>query len=219
MTTRAPLDGFETALLAELREHVVSRRPVAAPPRRRRRLTAAAAVLGTAVAATAGALALRPDPAFAVDAQADGDVVVTITSLKDAGGLEAALRAQGVEAEVDYSAEPLVPPPPGAGGGTGEQSLERETEDSGGQLTHREGTPGAPDTDCAPEEDGGEPVQSTVSVEQTDDGITFTLSHDFVDSDAEISITTSGEVDGPGGISVQMIQECAPGSGGTTRID
>lgn len=218
MTTRAPLDGFETALLAELREHVVSRRPVPAPARRRRRLTAAVAALGTAVAAIAGALVLRPDPAFAVDTQSDGDVVVTITSLKDADGLEAALREQGVEAEVDYSAEPLVPPPAGAGS-TGEQSLERETDGSGGQSTHREGTPGGPDGGCATQDDDGEQAQSTVSVEQTGDGITFTLSNDFVDSDAQISITTSGQDDGPGAISVQMIRECAPGSGGSTRID
>jgi hypothetical protein len=210
MTTRAPLDGFENALLAELRQHDATRRPDPVRPRLRRRLTAAGAALGAAVAVTAGAFALRPDAAFAVDPQADGDIVVTIHSLKDADGLEDALRAQGVDADVDYSATaPGLPP--GDGTGTSGHSVEGGSGDTGPRLVERgkdakgtdvpRGACGTPPT--APERD-----QSTVSVERADDGVTFTLSKSFVDSDAHVHITTSGEDDGPAGIMVQVEQHC-----------
>ncbi|NYJ00916.1 hypothetical protein HNR19_001614 [Nocardioides thalensis] len=206
MTTRAPLDGFETALLGELRAHVASRRPSPARPGLRRRLAAGAAI-GTAIAATAGVLLLRPDPAFAVDAQSDGDVVVTITSLEDADGLEAALREQGVDAEVDYSADPITPPAPGDG--SGEQSFDTESsDDERGTTTHREGDaeepPAAP---CGGVPSAQERERSSVAIDQSGDGVTFTLSSDFVDSDAAIRIVTSGD-EGAAGIMVQVEQHC-----------
>ncbi|GAA3829399.1 hypothetical protein [Nocardioides panacisoli] len=211
MTTRAPLDGFENALLTELRQHVATRAPAAARPRLRRRLTAAGAALGAAVAVTAGGLALRPDAAFAVDPQANGDIVVTISSLKDADGLESALRAQGVDAEVDYSADLPPAPEPGDNGGTVTHSEQPGSGDTGGTLERHDapkGTP-APAGPCgdAPPT-AAERDQSTVSVERSGDGVTFTLSKSFVDSDTQVHITTSGEDDGAAGIMVQVEKHC-----------
>ena len=44
-------------------------------------------------------------PAYAVEQTGDGDVVVTVHRLDDAAGLEKALSAQGVDAEVSYDAD------------------------------------------------------------------------------------------------------------------
>lgn len=197
MTTRAPLDGFETALLSELREHVTSRRPAPAP-RRRRRIVAAGSALGAAVAITAGGLALRPDPAFAISPQADGDIVVTIHSLDDADGLERALRAQGIDADVDYSTDVPEPPP---GAVTEEHAADKGSTSSGATFGSR--------TEGAAPPAGACDVPSTISVEQDGDDVTFRLSHDFVDSDAKIDITTMGSTDGPSAIAVGV--EMPPG--------
>ena len=213
MTTRAPLDGFENALLTELRQHVATREPAPARPRLRRRLVAAGAALGAAVAVTAGGLALRPDAAFAVDPQANGDIVVTISSLKDADGLESALRAQGIDAEVDYSSTMPEMPPPGdaADGGTVEHSVGPGADDAPGKLERHEAPKGTPQPagpcgDKPPT--AADRDRSTVSVERSGDGVTFTLSHSFVDSDTQVHITTSGEDDGAAGIMVQVSKTC-----------
>ena len=111
--TRA-LDPSETALLAELRREVAEHpAPLGAPeparrrpPRRRLRL---AAVVTTGAAASAAAAlglgALGGSPAFAVDTDSDGDVIVTVHRLDDAAGLQAALRAQGIDADVSYDGD------------------------------------------------------------------------------------------------------------------
>ena len=109
--THANLDNFESALLSELRSHVTERqampdrglRPIG---RRFAAIAAAAAVAGTI---GTGVLSLRPDPAYAVQPQADGDIVVTILKLSDAGGLERALAKEGVTAEVTYDASATKP--------------------------------------------------------------------------------------------------------------
>lgn len=119
-------DRFEDRLLAELR-HVVAANPAPAAaagrPRTRQRFVLAG---GGVAAATAAAVLVaaggdRPTAAYAVSQRADGMVTVEITSLRDAAGLERALRAKGVPAEVDYSptaacpdAGMPAPPPPGA---------------------------------------------------------------------------------------------------------
>ena len=98
MTTQ--LDHFETALLAELRSVVEERH---APRRSRRRYLyaglAAAAAAGIAVLVLPGTGA---QPAYAVTTDGDGDVHVRVHSLADADGLEQALEAQGVAADVMY---------------------------------------------------------------------------------------------------------------------
>lgn len=186
MTTRAPLDRFETALLAELRRDVARRAAVSAR-RPGRRLAVAAA--GGAVAATVavGGLVLRPDAAFAVDPQPDGDVVVTLTSLEDADGLEQALADEGVDAEVSYDADAPAPP-------EGDFALEDEQTDTGtgSRGLTEEGEP--PDDDAC---------VATIGVEMADDEVTFRLSADAVDSDAVLHITTSGDADDWTGLSVR----------------
>jgi hypothetical protein len=48
-------------------------------------------------------------PAYAIAEDASGDVVVTVHELQDAAGLEDALRAHGIDADVTYDARPSVP--------------------------------------------------------------------------------------------------------------
>jgi hypothetical protein len=101
------LDTYERSLLAELRQHVEAHAPgqqaVRSAVPRRRSLGIAVAGLVTAGAAVAISLGLGvagPGAAYAVDAQPSGDVVVTVRDLSDAHGLEAALAAKGVEADI-----------------------------------------------------------------------------------------------------------------------
>lgn len=101
------LDSFESALLAELRQHVTDH-PAPAPTRRPRRLRLAA-VAATGVAASVVAVfglgGTGGSPAYAVDRTSAGDVVVTVHRLDDAAGLERALEAKGIDADVSYDGD------------------------------------------------------------------------------------------------------------------
>ena len=55
-----------------------------------------------ALAISLGVDIARPNPAYAVESRPDGDVVVTVYNLSDASGLERALAAKGVQADVSY---------------------------------------------------------------------------------------------------------------------
>lgn len=68
-----------------------------------RLIGAAAAVAAVAGVAAAGVAGLRPAPAFAVERQIGGDVVITVIKLSDADGLERALANEGITAEVEYA--------------------------------------------------------------------------------------------------------------------
>ncbi len=99
------LDSFESALLLELREHVAEH-PAPEPVRARRlgrrfRLAAGGATgIAASVVAVFGLGAGGGSPAYAVDQDSDGDVIVTVHRLDDAAGLEQALRAKGIDADV-----------------------------------------------------------------------------------------------------------------------
>ncbi|HEY0185962.1 MAG TPA: hypothetical protein VGC67_00600 [Cellulomonas sp.] len=111
-----PLDTFETRLLAELRTVVDQGRPVAPPTvvpsadaaptaaRRPRRTVWAVGVAAAAV--TAGAVLVVPtvlaDPAWAVTGTATGEVDITVDRIEDAAGLERALAATGITADVTF---------------------------------------------------------------------------------------------------------------------
>jgi hypothetical protein len=117
-------DQFEDRLLREL-QAVVSAQPAAAAPTSHRLRNRLAVGAGTVAAATAGAVALTAGstPAYAVSDH-DGTVTVTISSLKDAAGLQHALQADGVQAAVDYTpAGKMCREPRGqAPGGSGRMS-------------------------------------------------------------------------------------------------
>jgi hypothetical protein len=109
MTTRAPLDSFESALLSELRDVVAERS--AAQPRRRKPVLVAAAAAAT-VAASVGAIVFglgtggpAPASAYSVSTEDDGDIVVQIRRLDDADGLELALAEHGITAKVSYGGD------------------------------------------------------------------------------------------------------------------
>ena len=109
------LDTFEQSLLGELRQHVAARTP--AGPDLRRIWTGRLAVAGLAAAGTAAVAVavglvtsvVTPTAAYAVEAQPDGDVVVTIHDLSDASGLEHALSAYGIAADVSYRPDASQP--------------------------------------------------------------------------------------------------------------
>lgn len=118
--TNAPksLDTFEEALLDELRGVVVRRRSAASI----RRLRISAAATASLMAAAAAAISLHSSPAFAVQTQADGNVVVTIDRLDDSPALEHTLAAHGVTAHVSFHAnltDPVFDPGMMPAGATG----------------------------------------------------------------------------------------------------
>jgi hypothetical protein len=103
------LDTFEQSLLTELRQHVATRTSNRTEARTtlRRRWTVGLTGGGLATAAAAVALSLGigvggPSAAYAIESQPDGDVVVTVYDLSDANGLERALAAKGVHADITY---------------------------------------------------------------------------------------------------------------------
>lgn len=104
------LGNFEQSLLSELREVVADRARLPAPrhlpaaPRRRIALAVAGGGL-LAAAVVIGPSAVRGEQvpaAYAVEANDDGTVTVTVTRFEDADGLESQLEAHGILAEVDY---------------------------------------------------------------------------------------------------------------------
>jgi hypothetical protein len=111
----AGLDSFESALLGELRAEVTRAASVTQSPRRgtRRWLRPGLAALAATAAGTAVVIGLGVGPgsapAYAVSHDASGDIVVTVHELRDAAGLESALRADGIDAEVTFDARPSVP--------------------------------------------------------------------------------------------------------------
>lgn len=105
------LDTFEQSLLTELRQHVAARNPdrtaPRATPRRRWTLGLTAGGLATAAAAVAisigiGVAGPGAGAAYAIDPQPDGDIVVTVYDLSNGSGLEGALAAKGIHADVSY---------------------------------------------------------------------------------------------------------------------
>lgn len=193
MSPTPTLDTFEQSLLTELRRHVAERPgPHPARERRpqrrvRRRLAAAGAGLVAAGSVAAGAVLLQPGPAFAVQEEADGDIVVTIASLKDADGLERALEEHGVEAEVTYGADDLLPdvrevPPPSG-------------DDPGPRLETGGETAADPPV--------GPLACDVIAVELRGDEITFRLPAEAVAAASPLQIWTAGETDGWSAIAVQ----------------
>ncbi len=104
-TPTESLDHFELSLLAQLREFVADRHDsrTDTSARRHGRILLSAAVAVGVVGLGTIAMTGRSAPAFAMEYGDSGAVVVRIHQLADAEGLEAALAARGVTAEVDYA--------------------------------------------------------------------------------------------------------------------
>jgi hypothetical protein len=103
------LGGFEQRLLAALRTHVQQQPDmIVATERRRagwRRLAIAGATVAAAVIIGVPVLlgGSSASPAFAVEPHGDGTLTVTVNRLDDAAGLERKLKANGIDAQVDYT--------------------------------------------------------------------------------------------------------------------
>jgi len=106
------MNTFESSLLGELQEVVAANpRPQTSTATRTRKWAWVAAPAGVAAAAAGvfATFALQAPGAYAVTKQADGVVKVKITHLSDASGLQKALKADGIDAHVDYKAGGAAP--------------------------------------------------------------------------------------------------------------
>ncbi len=167
------LDRFETALLTELRAVVTDRRPA----QQRKRTLAFGGVAASAVAAMAIGLAVGgSSPAFAVHREADGDISVTINRLEDADGLERALAAQGVTADVDYT-HPIAM-----------KTTDGRTLDVI-PLPVQQGIPEGETVDC----DFG--LGSDITLDTVDDGYRVTIPAESVLTHTPLRITTAETAD------------------------
>lgn len=96
------LDSFESALLTELRQHVAERE---SRPARRSRTRLVVSGLGVAAAAVTAAVVipgLGVTTAYSVQEGNSGEIHVEVDRLEDAEGLERAIEAYGIEADVTY---------------------------------------------------------------------------------------------------------------------
>jgi hypothetical protein len=124
---------FEDRLLEQLR-HVVAEQPMpsatASPRRSHRRLALAGAGCAAALAAVAVVAGSggTTTSAYAVEAQGDGAVEVSINKLDDPVGLQSSLEEQGIPAVVDFDSSAQAC----AGGTGGDDTLKAyETADGG----------------------------------------------------------------------------------------
>ncbi|MEZ0577265.1 hypothetical protein [Nocardioides sp. MH1] len=201
------LDGFDRALLTELRLVAAEGAPA---PRRTRRIalagTGAAAVAATVVGVTTLG---SPAAAYAVAETGDGDVVVTIRELEDASGLEDALADHGIDADVDYDSSDgglTIEGPDGEAGqlpegtdlpdGADEGHVMKgrahvEAESGSGPSLDASGGPLGKDDPC------GGPDRMPFTTDLSADAYTITIPADSVllDQDAALQITTSGDID------------------------
>lgn len=209
MTTRAPLDSFESALLSELRDVVTERSATRSQPRRRRPVLVAAAA-ATAVAASLSAVVFgfgvggtATASAYSVKTQSDGDVVVTIHRLEDAEGLERALRQHGLNVDVNYNPDLFEEDgngvvtqsdPNGQRGGGTDFEKGGKSESFEGPVPADEGVTGQVRPDTA---EPGEPDpcgftdESPIIAEKVSDDYRFTIPAESILQDRPFEITTT----------------------------
>lgn len=182
------MNNFETALLAELRQHVAQRNQAV---QSRKRFTkgqlarwGVAVLPAGAAAAVSAALLIPADNAYAVTPHNDGSVTVTIKQLQDATGLQQELRADGVNAYVSYNGSQTLPVP----AGTGHPAVVNQ---------HRSpGTPSGTDhtrTGTAPAGGGSGACQAPIAnlVTTSNQTVTFTIPADLVGSQNTLDISTT----------------------------
>ncbi len=204
------LDSFESALLLELRQHVAEHpAPEPAPvrrPRRRLRLAAiGAAGIAASVVAVFGLGGTGGSPAYAIDENSAGDVIVTVHRLDDAAGLEQALLAKGIDADVSYDPSPSdgtfsvddAGPDadaelPELGGQSGTDEGPSTQQGGGGAIPQTTPVPGSKDDPCG-FGDSLEPP-ATLAQEGDDWVLTIPAGSPLLEDDRHLDIGTS--VDG-----------------------
>jgi hypothetical protein len=212
MNNSSQLDSFESALLTELRREVAERpAPVAAPavawrPSRRLRLAAIGATgLAASLVAVFGLGSSGGSPAYAVEKNSSGDLIVTVHRLDDADGLEKALRAKGIDADVSYDADGFGPtigigpdgtpaggvgPATGADAGGGEQGhveIQGETGPGHTESGPQAALPGDGDDPCGL---GGDPA--TLTQQGSDWVLTIPADSPLQDRHVEIGTDSTG---------------------------
>jgi hypothetical protein len=188
------LDHFEQSLLTDLRGHVAERGVTAAVGRGSRRWRWAAVPAGAAAAAAAALLLLQPAAAYAVTESGSGYVVVTISRLDDAAGLEKALAEHGITADVEYTATPADLPPNGPG-----QSVESGTSQGPSQTG-----PSLDSSGAAPKEGAAMP---DITSSLNEDAFTLRINKNTIPTEDVLHITTSGSADsGLAGLQVAFTQ-------------
>lgn len=104
-STRPPIEPFEPEWSAQTLVSIMST-PSESPRRIRRRPVARIIALTAGVAAAAmvavSVTSVGSSPAFAVEQDSGGDLVVTVHRFTDSAGLENALGQNGINAEVTY---------------------------------------------------------------------------------------------------------------------
>jgi len=200
---------FEDRLLVQLRNVVAANPDPASAPtaaRARRLIRPRLAMAGGGLAAATAVVAIvassgsNPAAAYAVDSGPNGTVSVTINSLRDANGLQSALRAKGIPADVDYApataAAPCPGGPPKIVEGKGEKGL------SSVHVDHPQAGsgPSFSTNGAAPESVAGAPGVSTSSVRHNEDGsTTFGIDPGQLKPGERVHITTSdGRMDSVG---------------------
>ncbi len=221
---RESLDSFDLALLHALRQEVGARSRTSERRPGRRRGLAAAGVAAAAAAAFAVTSLGAPAAAFAVDQSSAGDIAVTLHRLDDADGLEQALAAKGITANVHYRptsageapSAPILDEAPGAlesggsalsGSTSASATLQGETGDS------------APVTGVC-----GDPANPALTTQLNRDNFVITIPAGSAlhRADSELEITTSGGVeDSFAGLDVSYTVDgtrCGVGSASATAV-
>jgi hypothetical protein len=200
------MNSFETALLDELRTIVTergeqrARHPLAGRLRRPSLIAVPLGVAGAAAAVVVGFGALSgATAAYAVTTASGGDVVVMINSLSDASGLQSALRADGIDAIVNYDANgPSTPPiPAGSGAVDGGSSASGQAPAGTGpapvtsQSSHRSSRSASGSSGTGPASSTGDPAPIAIHLSGNGPD-TITIPASDVNNGYALHITTSG---------------------------
>ena len=192
------MNNFENSLLSELRTVVAQRepqRPLTSRLRKPAFVALPAGALGVAAAAVVGFGALGgASAAYAVTTASNGDVVVTINTLSDASGLQSQLRANGINAYVNYSANTGGTTSTGAGGTPGQHPLLAESVyGTGIPANAQKSVSGSP-----------KPIPGTsllpANVQFSQNSTTIDIPAADVNSSYKLHITTSGSTDSVAGL-------------------
>lgn len=198
------MNTFENSLLGELNDLVASRSETTAAPARGKGWMWAAP-LGVAAAAVGvfATFALQAPGAYAVTKAGDGGVTVKIKHVADAGGLQKALKADGVNAHVDYRANAAAGPDLQNGAVTSSGTV---TGSSHGDVSPPPGAQVLTGNGLATVPSGCGTIAPVVVTSSTD-GLTFNIPAADVGRKNALNITMGG-ADSGGVSGLQIRWEC-----------